>query len=199
MKKLSFTTKTITKIAILAAIATILMLFELPLPFIAPNFYKLDLSELPVLIGGFAMGPIAGVAIEFVKILLNFIINGTQTAGIGELSNFLIGCSFVIPAALIYKHKKNLKSAFIGLGVGVLSMMIIGSALNYFIILPFYVNAGMMPMEAIINLGNKINKNITNLASFTLIAVAPFNLVKGIIISIPTLLLYKKISRVLHK
>ncbi|MEG2813527.1 MAG: ECF transporter S component, partial [Oscillospiraceae bacterium] len=194
-----FNVKTITKIAILAAISIILMLIEIPLPFIAPTFYKLDLSELPVLIGGFAMGPVAGIAIELVKILVNFIINGTQTGGIGELANFLVGCAFVVPTAIIYKHKKNLKSAILALGVGILSMTIIGSLLNYFVILPFYAYAGMMPMQAIIAAGNAVNKNINSLASFTLIAVAPFNLIKGVIVTIPTLLLYKRISGLLHK
>ena len=91
-----------TQVGMLSAVATVLMLFEFPLPFV-PDFYKIDISEIPVLLGTFAMGPLAGVMTECIKILLNFVINGTTTGGIGELANFLIGCSFCVPAGLIYK------------------------------------------------------------------------------------------------
>lgn len=189
---------TITKVGVLAAIATILMLFEIPLWF-APSFYKIDLSELPVLLGGFALGPLAGVAIEIIKILLNFVINGTITGGVGELSNFIIGCSLVVPASLIYKYKNNFKGAVISIIIGIVSMTVVGSFMNYILILPMYSQLGLMPMEAIINAGNAVNKNITNLETFVLFAVAPFNLVKGMIVSITTLLLYKRLSKILHK
>ena len=98
--------RTMAQVGMLSAIAVVLMLFEIPLPF-APAFYEIDFSEVPVLVGCFAMGPAAGVAIEFLKILLNFAINGTATAGVGEIANFLIGCSLVVPAALIYKLKRR--------------------------------------------------------------------------------------------
>ena len=101
-------TREITTIGMLGAIATVLMLFEIPLPF-APSFYEIDFSEVPVLVGCFAMGPIAGVLIELVKIVLNFVINGTVTAGVGEVANFIIGISFCVPAGLIYRHKKSKK------------------------------------------------------------------------------------------
>ena len=100
--------RTMAQIGMLSAIATVLMLFEIPLPF-APSFYEIDFSEVPILIGSFAMGPLAGAAIELIKILLNFAINGTMTAGVGEIANFLIGCSLVVPAALIY-HKNRSSS-----------------------------------------------------------------------------------------
>ena len=100
--------RTMAQIGMLSAIATVLMLFEIPLPF-APSFYEIDFSEVPILIGSFAMGPLAGAAIELIKILLNFAINGTMTAGVGEIANFLIGCSLVVPAALIY-HKKHTRT-----------------------------------------------------------------------------------------
>ena len=102
-------TREIVTIGMLGAIAVVLMLFEIPLPF-APPFYEIDFSEVPVLVGCFALGPVAGVLIEFVKILLNLIINGSATAGVGELANFCIGCSFCIPAGIIYKRKKTKKS-----------------------------------------------------------------------------------------
>ena len=98
--------RTMVQIAMLSAVATVLMLVEFPLPFIAPSFYELDFSEVPVLIGAFAMGPLAGAIIELIKILLNFVLNGTMTAGVGELANFLMGCAFVVPAGIIYKKSK---------------------------------------------------------------------------------------------
>ena len=196
--KNKFNVKTIAKVGVLSAIAIILMIFKIPLWF-APGFYKIDLSELPVLIGGFALGPVAGIMIELIKISINFVIDGTTTAGIGELSNFLIGCSIVVPSSLIYKYKKNFKWATMALVIGVISMTIIGSLINYYIMLPFYSNTGMMSMEAIINAGNALNKSIVDLKTFVLYATTPFNLLKGIIVSVVTLLLYKRISKILHK
>src|SRR5574344_812846 len=110
--------RTMVQIAMLSAVATVLMLVEFPLPFIAPSFYELDFSEVPVLIGAFAMGPLAGAIIELIKILLNFVLNGTMTAGVGELANFLMGCAFVVPAGIIYKKSKTKKNAVIGMVTG---------------------------------------------------------------------------------
>ena len=107
MKKVN--TKWMVKVAMLSAVSVVLMLFEFPLPFIAPPFYELDFSEVPVLIGTFALGPLAGVVIEFVKVLLNLLINGSITGGVGEFANFLVGVCFVFPAGLIYKHNKSKK------------------------------------------------------------------------------------------
>ncbi|MEG0895778.1 MAG: ECF transporter S component, partial [Oscillospiraceae bacterium] len=118
--------KTVAKIGVLGALATLLMLIEIPLWF-APSFYKIDLSEIPVLLGGFALGPIAGVFIELIKIVLNFFINGTITGGIGELSNFLIGCALVVPASIIYRKNKSKKGAIIGLAIGILCLTVFGS------------------------------------------------------------------------
>ena len=108
MNKKKMTTQMITQIGMLGAIATVLMLFEIPLPF-APSFYEIDFSEVPVLIGCFSMGPLAGALIELVKIILNFVINGTTTAGVGEVANYIIGVSFCLPAAIIYKKSKTKK------------------------------------------------------------------------------------------
>ena len=111
-------TRMIVCVGMLAAISTILMLFEFPLPFLAPGFYELDFSEVPILIGAFALGPVAGVLTELVKVLLNLVVNGTQTAFVGEFANFVMGCMFVLPASLIYKMKKSRKHAVIGLAAG---------------------------------------------------------------------------------
>lgn len=189
---------TIAKIAILAAISVVIMLFEIPLWF-APPFYKIDLSEVVVLIGGFALGPVNALLIELIKILLNLLINGTDTGGIGELANFFIGISFVFPAALIYKYKKCVKNAVIGMAVGTISMTVVGGLINLYVMLPLYANIFGMPLDAIVELGSKLNPAINNLYSFVLLATTPFNLIKAILSSVVALLLYKKLSPILHK
>ena len=184
------------QIGMLSAIAVVLMLFEIPLPF-APAFYEIDFSEVPVLIGCFTMGPLAGVAIEFLKILLNFAINGTATAGVGELANFIIGCSMVVPAALIYKKKHNRTGAVIAMVTGTLLMTVVGCALNAFLLLPTYAKAFGMPLDALVEMGTAVNSHINSLTTFVFFSVAPFNLLKGILVSLIVFLIYKKISPVL--
>ena len=166
------------QIGMLSAIAVVLMLFEIPLPF-APAFYEIDFSEVPVLIGCFAMGPLAGAAIEFLKILLNFAINGTTTAGVGEIANFLIGCSLVVPAALIYRWKRTRTGAIIGMITGTVFMTVVGCFLNAFVLLPTYAVAFGMPIDGLVQMGTAVNSAITSLTTFVLFAVAPFNLLKG--------------------
>lgn len=185
-------------IGMLGAIATVLMLFEIPLPF-APSFYEIDLSEVPVLIGCFAMGPIAGVLIEVVKIALNFVINGTMTAGIGELANFCIGCSFCVPAGMIYRRKKTKKGATIGLISGTLIMTILGCFINAYIMLPVYSKAFGIPLGGLVEMGTKVNGGITDLFTFVMFAVVPFNLLKGILVSVIVLLIYKRISPIIKR
>lgn len=189
--------KVITRIAILSAIATVLMALKIPLWF-APSFYKFDISEVVVLIGAFALGPAAGVVIELLKVLLNLLIDGTVTAGVGELANFIMGCSFFLPAAIIYKFRKSMLNAIIGMVVGIVSLTVVSSLLNYYLMLPLYASVFGMPMEALIGMGAKINPSITDLRSFILIAVVPFNLFKGLLSSIVVFFLYKRISPVLH-
>lgn len=190
-------TKTLVEIGMLGAIATVLMLFEFPLPFIAPPFYEIDLSEVPVLVGAFALGPMAGATIELIKILINLLINGTNTAFVGEIGNYLLGCSFIIPAALIYKMHKSKMTAFTGLIVGTITMTVFGCFLNAYILLPTYAAAFGMPIDAIVGLGSAINTNIKDVMSFVMFAVAPFNIIKGIVVSVLTMLIYKYISPIL--
>lgn len=198
MKKTKFfNLKNLTKISILSAISAIIMLFEFPLPF-APSFYELDLSEAVILMGGFAMGPVAAVCMELLKNVLNFLINGTITAGIGELANFAMGCAFVVPASLFYKYHKTLKGAIISLVIGTASLVVVGCFVNYYVMIPAYVTLANFPLEAILSMASKVNGLVTSLETMILFAVAPFNLVKGVICSIINLLLYKKLSRVLH-
>lgn len=187
----------ITKISVLAVIAALLMLLEFPLPF-APAFYEIDLSEIAVLIAGFALGPVAGVLTELLKIILNLIMNGTSTAFVGEISNFFIGISFVLPAAIIYKKKKTLSGAVIGMIVGTASLTVLGAFINYFVMIPAYAKF-FMPMEAIINMGTAVNGNIDSLWTLILFATVPFNFLKGVVCSLATVLIYKRVSPILHK
>ncbi len=189
--------RTMTQIAMLGAVATVLMLFEFPLPFLAPSFYELDFSEVPVLIGAFCMGPLAGMLIELLKILLNFVLNGTITAGVGELANFLMGCAFVVPAGIIYRKHKTKKQAVVGMIVGTLCMVAASAVLNAYFLLPAYGKAFDMPIDAFVGMGSKIIPAIQDLFTFSLFCVVPFNLIKGIVVSLLTLVLYKHISRLL--
>ena len=183
--------RTIVQVAMLGAISTVLMLFEFPLPFLAPPFYELDFSEVPVLIGAFAMGPVAGIAIEAVKVLLNFVLNGTITAGVGEVANFIVGCAFLLPASFLYRRKKTRKNAVIGMTTGTVLMTV-------FILLPAYGAAFGMPVQAFVEMGTKINGAIDNLFMFAVLAVGPFNLLKGVLVSVIVLLLYKRIRVILR-
>lgn len=190
------TTKKIAVIGMCSAIATVLMLFEIPVPF-APGFYKMDFSELPALIGVFAYGPVAGVMIEFCKIVLKLVIKGTSTAFVGELANFAVGCSFLLPAAVVYLWKKTKKNAILGCVAGTLMMTIVGTSFNAIYLLPKFAQLFGMPLEAIIEMGTAINPAITGVTSFVICAVAPLNLIKGTLVSVITLLVYKKLSPVL--
>ena len=192
-----FTLRNMTKIAILTAISAVIMLFEFPLPF-APSFYELDLSEAVILMGGFAMGPMAAVMMELLKNILNLLMNGTITAGVGEFANFVMGCALVVPAAVIYKYKKTMKGAILGLCAGVLSLVVIGGLINYFVMIPAYVALAGFPLEAILNMAKEVNPLVGNLETMIVFAVAPFNLIKGIICSVINLLLYKRLSKILH-
>lgn len=185
-----------TLIGMLSALAFVLMLFEIPLWFL-PAFYKIDFSELPIIIGAFTLGPVAGVIIEFIKVVLHVLIKGTSTAFVGDFANFLVGCGFVVPASIFYTYKKTKKNAIIGLGIGTIIMVITGCILNAYVLLPKYAEAFGMPMDILIGMGTQVNKGITNLFTFVVLAVAPFNLIKCIIVSIITILIYKKISHLL--
>lgn len=196
-ERTKFNTKTIAKIGILGAVAAVIHLIDFPL-FFAPDFYKLDFSEVPVLIGAFSLGPIPGAIIELIKILVKLMLKGTTTAFVGDFANFLIGCSLVLPAAIIYKRKKSFKTAIIGLVIGTIILTIVGALMNYYVLIPFYASTGF-PIDKIIAMGTAVNKNIFSLWTLVLYAVVPFNIVKGILVSIITMLIYKKLSPLLHR
>lgn len=196
-EKKRISTKVIAQIGVLGAIAMVLMLFDIPLPF-APTFYKIDFSEVPVLVGAFTMGPVAGALIELVKILLNLLIRGTSTAGVGDLGNFLIGCAMCIPASLIYQKLHTRKSAIIGMVTGTVFMTIVGCFINAYLLLPAYAAAFHMPIDALVAMGTAVNSHINSLLTFVLLSVAPFNLLKGFLVSLIVFLIYKKISPILQ-
>ncbi|MDD7267346.1 MAG: ECF transporter S component [Lachnospiraceae bacterium] len=183
--------------AMLGGLAAVLMLFQVPLPF-APSFYKLDLSEVPVLVGGFMFGPPAAVLIEAVKILLHVLLKGSVTAGVGELANFLIGLALVLPASLIYRTGRTKTGALIGCVSGTVLMTVTAALLNAFVLLPLYAKA-FGGMEAILALGTAVNGAINSVQTFVLIAVVPFNLVKGSLVSLILILLYTVLKPVMNR
>ena len=191
--------QTIAKVAILGALAFIVMLFEFPIPFIAPSFYKLDLSEVIVLIGGFALGPIAAIIIEALKNILNIIFTGSSTAYVGEVANFIVGCCFVVPASVIYLKNKTRNSAILGMAVGTICLVIAGALMNTFVLIPLYSKLFNLPIEVILGMGQAIFPSIKSVFSFVLYCVCPFNLIKGVIVSLITFFLYKRVSPLLHK
>ena len=185
----------ITIISVCSAIAMVLHVLDFPLLFLAPEFYKLDFSELPVLLCGFFLGPSAAVACEGIKVLLKLLVKGTSTAFVGDFANFVVGCSFVIPATIWYHLHKSKHSAIIGLILGTVSMAVLGSAFNAIYLLPKFSQLFDLPMEAILAMGAKIHPAITDVSTFVMLCVAPLNLVKGVMVSVLTLLLYKKVAR----
>lgn len=184
--------------AIFSAMAGVLMLIEIPL-FFAPGFYKLDLSEIPVMICTFYLGPVAGVVAELLKVLLKLLIKGTTTAYVGDFANFFVGCSMVLPASIIYHAKPGKKSAIWGMVLGTVVMTVFGSSFNAIYLLPKFSQLFGMPLEVIVEMGTKVNGSITSVSTLVLFAVVPFNILKGAIVSFLTFLLYKRISPLLHK
>ena len=183
-------------VGVFSAVSFVLMLLEFPLPF-APSFYKFDFSDMPALVGGFAAGPFAGVMIEFIKILLKLVIKGTSSGFIGEIANFVVGASFVVPATIIYRLRKTRKTALISCIVGTICITLAGSFLNAFFLLPAYAVIYGCDISMFVEMGTQINPAITNITTFCLLAVAPFNLIKGIVDSVITFALYKHISPIL--
>lgn len=188
-------TSYIARIAVLSALAVVIAMFETPLPGFPP-FLQIDFSEIPVLLAAFALGPWSAVAVELIKNLLH--LPTTSTVGIGEMANFLVGSFFAIPAGYIYKLNKNKKGAFIALSAGTVSMAVFAAIFNYFILLPLYAAVLKFPIDAIVAMGTKANGMIVSVQSLIAFAILPFNLIKGVIISVLVMLMYKKLSPLLH-
>ena len=185
----------ISIVASCAAIATLMHLLDFPLLFLAPEFYQLDLSELPVMLCGFYLGPSAVVTCEAVKILLKLVLKGTTTAFVGDFANFVVGCSLVLPAVTIYHIRRTRATALWGLGVGTLVLTIFGSVFNAIYLLPKFSELYGMPLDSIIAAGTAINGNIDSLSTFILFSVVPINLIKGVTISLLTAIMYKRFVR----
>lgn len=189
----SFSLDRLVKVGILAALSFVLMFIQLPIP-IAPPFMKIDLADVPALIGGFAIGPWYGVLIQLIKNLLN--LSKTMTGGVGELSNFIVGSTFVLVSSYIYRNKKTKKTSIIALALGVIAMTAVATLSNTFVVFPVYGKVMGVDLEAFAGMvsGNGLVKNYLTLMLFS---VAPFNIIKGAIEAIVTELIYKRISPIL--
>ena len=186
----------ISYIAMFSVIAAVLMFFEIPL-FFAPSFYEIDFSEVPVMICTFFLGPVAGVTTELAKVILKLLLKGTTTAFVGDFANFVVGCSFVLPASIFYHVRKCKGSAIGGMAIGTLCMTIFGSMFNAYYLLPKFAQLFGMPIDAIIGMGTAINPSVTSVGTLVMFCVVPFNLLKGVLVGIITYLLYKRVERLL--
>jgi len=191
-----FTTNYMVKIAILGALARIVMFFEFTLP-IFPVFLKMDFSDLIVLIGALAMGPVTGVLVELVKCLIQLL--SSSTAGIGSLANFIVGGSYVAVVGIFYQRHKSKKGAITGMILGVVAMIISGALVNYFVTIPLYAIFMNLSTETVVGMGTKITPLIHDKITLILFTFVPFNLMKGTIITLIALPLYKKVSPLLKK
>ena len=189
------TARRVSIIGICAAIATVLHMLDFPLLFLAPGFYKLDFSELPVMLCGFFLGPSATVACEGIKILLKLLLKSTSTAFVGDFANFAVGCSLVLPATIFYHLHKSKHAAIIGLVIGSICITVFGSAFNAIYLLPKFAQLYELPLDSIIAMGAEINGNIHNVSTFVFFCVAPLNLLKAAMVSVLTMLLYKRVAR----
>lgn len=182
----------LTRIAVLAAVASILFMVEIPVV----AFYKLDLSNLPVLLGGFSMGPVAGLIILGIKSLIGML--HSSSAFVGEVADFIMGAAYVLPAALIYRLRKSRGGALVGMLVGTLCMVVVSVLVNWKIMLPFYMSAMHMSMEDIVGMAAKAVPAVKSEWDLLLMVTAPFNLLKGVVLSLLTFVLYKRLSPLLH-
>lgn len=182
-------------ISILGVISFVLMMFRFPLPF-APGYMDVDISEFPALLASFSLGPLAGIAVVCLKLILKSF-SGSSTIYIGELSNLIVSSSFVITAGLVYKLKRTKKGALLGLVLGVITMSLIATLSNYFIIFPIYGELMGLSMEDFARGVGEINPLVKNFKSLMVFSILPFNLVKGSLTSLVTYILYKRVGNVL--
>ncbi len=192
------TTHNLTVAAMLSAVAFILMFIEFPIPMLIPAFIKMDFSDLPALLGAFALGPVYGVIISFMKNLLHIVIKGTSTACVGELSNFILGAIFSAVAGYLYKHHKSRKTAIIGAVAGAVAMAVLSVPSNYFVVYPAYVQFYHMPLEAILGMYQAILPSADSLIKCLILFNLPFTMVKGLLDAVLCMLIYKPLSPILH-
>lgn len=190
-------TSSMVKIGMLSGVGVVLMLLDFPLP-IFPTFLKMDVSDVPAIIGTFAMGTWAGIAIEFIKNLLKIVI-GSKTSGVGELANFLVGIAYVIPLGLICKWQVNRKKVLLACLMATISMAIIGGILNFYIFIPLYARVLGRSVDFFIDSAAKVNSGITSLRTLIVYAIVPFNLLKGIVMSVVGFGLFKVLQPLFRK
>ncbi|MDD3612461.1 MAG: ECF transporter S component [Caldicoprobacterales bacterium] len=199
-KKITYTfklnTRNIVKIGMLSAVAFLLMLIQFPIPTLFPFFLELDISELPALLGGFTLGPIAGSIIVLLKNLLLLAVRGSKTSYVGELSNFIVGAAFVVPASILYINNKSKRGAIYSLIAGILGMTIVACISNYYLIIPLFSKT--LGFESVMEMAARSNKAIVDMKTYILYAVVPFNILKSMVVSIFTLLIYKRLSPLLR-
>lgn len=199
-KKITYTfklnTRNIVKIGMLSAVAFLLMLIQFPIPTLFPFFLELDISELPALLGGFTLGPIAGSIIVLLKNLLLLAVRGSKTSYVGELSNFIVGAAFVVPASILYINNKSKRGAIYSLIAGILGMTIVACISNYYLIIPLFSKT--YGFESVMEMAARSNKAIVDMKTYILYAVVPFNILKSMVVSIFTLLIYKRLSPLLR-
>ena len=191
-RKTKLSVQYMTRIAILGALSAILFMIEIPVV----AFYKLDVSTLPALLGAFSMGPWAGLAILAIKDVFGLLHSGTMY--VGELADFIMGAAYILPAAFIYRCHKTRKNALIGVIVGTAAMIVVSVLVNWKIMIPFYMTAFGMPMEKIIGMAQATLPFVDTEWELLMYVTAPFNLLKGIVLSLLTFLLYKRLSPLLH-
>ena len=195
-KKRSFSTYQITVIAILAAIGSVLYKLEIVV-FPAVPFYKLDLSNLPILLGTFTMGPVIGAVTLLIKSSIGLLLT-TTSQGVGELADFLLGLMMILPVGLLYRRRKSRGTAVLGMAIGGVAATIAGVLLNYFVLIPFFAALFGMPVDAIVAMGTNMIPAVDSLWTFVWLVTAPFNLIKWSVIALVTGLIYKPLSPILH-
>ena len=193
MTKKVLTTKNLTMIAMFSAISAVLMVFEIQLPF-SPSFVKFDFSDLPVMLGGYLIEPFAGGIIAFMKVLLHFLLNGTTSFFVGDLSNLLLTLSLVLPASFIYQQKKTKKTTIQGLLVSIICTSLLAIIFNLFLIFPLYLKVLNLKMVDLINMIHVVNPLVKDGFTMIVFSLLPFNLFKYSIVSMITMLSYKKLS-----
>lgn len=187
----------IATVAVLGAAATVLMYLEFPLPFLIPPFVKFDFSDIPALLGAYALGPIAGASVCLIKCVIHLL--ASQSAGVGELANFLLGCFFVLPSGITYRKIKTRGGALAGAAAGTVLMTLSSLPVNYYITYPFYIRAYGLTEEMILSAYRLIIPSTKNLVSALVIFNMPFTFIKGAAVTAVTFLIYKRLSPVLHK
>ena len=195
--------KRIAGVGLFSAVGGVLALLEIRLPFLFPDFYMLDFSELAGMMAAFLLGPVAGVLVEFIKTVIHILIHGTHSAFVGDFAAFVLGTVFILPASLLYLTKKDTKSqskrALVGLILSTVALTVIGAVFNAFYLIPKFAKMYGMDLDAIIAMGAVINPNVKSIWSFVALMTVPFNLIKGIGVSVVVFLVYKPLVTLYKK